>query len=362
MPARPDSANRIADLRSRLPQPAIDLLDRRDGKYSEWATASGLAMHCLNAEVSEDEFVAVVSESDFAYDFATENGRDRSNRLESRLRKVWARAEADWNPPLSAGDVRQRLAHLLTTIERHSWTGRSSATDRKVAATLVSFGHELGKWTVDASTRDLSIRTGFGTSTISRSLVRLAEQGLIRRKPGTERGKATTWIINLAWARDIVDHTNLSPHRENSVSRYVPPTPVLVSGLSHPVFLRSALGPNAERLWDKLNTEGGSHTAAQLAVLAGMNVRTVRRNLRRLVGDGLVSESHGTPAEYEAAHATVDTLDRVASEYGVALDWEWQTAEAYSRQRDGYAEQVRQALARTQAAQTPAVAGVGAPL
>ena len=128
------------------------------GRYSPWATASAVAMY---AGYSEDEFVQLVSESDFAYVFATENGRDRSNRLEGRLRKVWDKAEDGWNPPLrEATDVRERLAALSQRIADYPRSGRTAATDHAVAVALVVWAHEVGVWTLDAGCRELSLRAG----------------------------------------------------------------------------------------------------------------------------------------------------------------------------------------------------------
>ena len=128
----------MSGLPERLPQVALDLLSGADGRYSEWATASAVAMYAMNAGYTEDEFVKLVSASDFAYVFATEDkGRDRSNRLASRLAKVWARAEDAWNPPLrEITDVRERLAALSQRIADHPWSGRTAGTDRAVAVVV----------------------------------------------------------------------------------------------------------------------------------------------------------------------------------------------------------------------------------
>ncbi|MEV5298537.1 hypothetical protein [Amycolatopsis methanolica] len=160
----------IPDLRARMGPRAASLLDRRDGKLSEWATASALAMHALNAGLTADEFLAVVGASDFAADFASENGRDRSDRLVSRLRKAYRVAEESWPPPVAdMADVRHRLAALSARLESHVWGGRSGRSDRAVALALVAWAHEIGTWTVDANVWDLSLRAGVGKGTAARA-------------------------------------------------------------------------------------------------------------------------------------------------------------------------------------------------
>ena len=144
------SDRRSSELRERLPQAALDLLDCKDGRYSEWATACAIAMYAMNAGFTEDEFVCLVTGSDFAYVFVTEDhGRDRSNRLESRLRKVWSRVDDGWNPPLgSVEDVRRKLEELSQRLAAHKWAGRTGGSDRAVALALVSWAHEIGVWTI----------------------------------------------------------------------------------------------------------------------------------------------------------------------------------------------------------------------
>src|SRR5690242_823141 len=100
----------IATLRAWLPTVAVDYLDLRDGKGSEWATVMSVATYCLNRNLGRDEFISLVTGSDLGWAFATEDGRDRSARLHERLCKAWDRAEDHWNPPIgNKADLRVRL-------------------------------------------------------------------------------------------------------------------------------------------------------------------------------------------------------------------------------------------------------------
>lgn len=191
----------VADLRARLPQPVLDLLDGADGKYDIWSTVSAVAMRMMNAGFTEDEFIAVVSASDLAYEFVSESGRTRWYRLESRLAKVWSRVDDAWNPPLgSLDEVRRKLAELSQRLQAHKWPGRTGSTDQAVAIALVEWAHEIGTWAIDASSRDLSLRAGLARTTATNALSRLEKVQLIN-KANVERAHnhAQKWEIRLDW-------------------------------------------------------------------------------------------------------------------------------------------------------------------
>jgi len=326
----------VTELRAWLPQQALDLLDCKDGRYSEWATASAVCMHAMNAGLSEAEFVAVTAESDFAYQFATEDhGRDRSNRLASRLSKVWSRCEDDWNPPLgSAEDVRHKLAELSQRLAGHSWPGRTGNSDRAVAMAMVDWAHEVGTWTLDAGGRELSIRANVAHGTAKKALTRLQTLGVLRRDTETRQGThAQRWVLNLRWGiRLQTDPHDLSPGGRGLCG--------LNKSLNHPAFLRSALGPTAERVWLDL-VEHPDSTAAEVADRLGKRRTAVTKVLaEKLIPNQLVRQaghSGGTRGKPAAVYETdpAGSLDRVAEAYGVA-DWRERTAERYRREREGY--------------------------
>lgn len=109
----------------------------------------------------------------------------------------------------------------------------------------------------------------------------------------------------------------------------------------HPAFFGGGLGQTSERVWLDL-TEHGESTVAEVADRLGLNPKTVRRNLEKLVSNSLVGSTKAWPARYWA-DPDVDTglLDRVAESYGV-LDWEARTTDRFDRERAGYAEMLRQ--------------------
>ncbi|WFS15171.1 hypothetical protein [Rhodococcus aetherivorans] len=361
--------NDVARLRAKLPAAAHRLLDSEDGKHSEWATASAVAMHALNAGLTEDEYVTVVAASDFAYYFATENGDDRSRRLESRLRKVWGRAEDDWTPPLKQGELRPMLAGLLDRVAAHRWTGRSGASQRAVALAVVSKGYELNKWTVDASARDVALAAGVSRATAARALHRVAESGLwtVTSNGGDH---AATVTLNLEWtgspAGAVSTETvkvqtethNALQGGEASVSHYAPsgcvPETPLRDKIAHPVFLRSALGPTAERLWFALAEAEGGKTAPELSELLGIHASTVRRTMDKLMDHSMATATGSRPVRYWYSPVDVEHLDRLAEEYDV-LDWEQRTTDRIKREREDYGVllEQRRRFAKDQETESP---------
>lgn len=326
-------------LRSRLPADTVDLLDGRDGRYSEWSAACTIATQAMNAGLTEDEFIQLVEDSDFAYAFATENGRDRSDRLRSRLLKVWDRVEQVWTPPLgSAADVRDKLAALSARVGESPWTGRTGSKDRAVALALVSWAHEVGVWTLDASTRELSVRAGVARATAGRSLDRLSALGLVRPDTNARASRnAQRWIINLGWTAK----GQTEPHKPFPPITESCGLTMSLQGTGHPVFCGSALGQTSERVWLDL-TEHGESTVAGVADRLGLNPKTVRRCLSKLASNQLVCSTDSRPARYWVDPSVdAEHLDKVADSYG-ALDWVERTSERYQRERDGYAEFLRQ--------------------
>jgi predicted transcriptional regulator len=299
-------------------------------------------MYAMNAGYTEDEFVQLVSGSDFAYVFATEDGgRDRSNRLEGRLRKVWDRAEDGWNPPLrEAIDVRERLEALSHRIAEHRWSGRTAASDRSVALALAQWAHEVGAWTLDAGTRELALRANVAHSTAKLALGRVAASGLIRRDKQERQGNhSQRWVLDLAWGlNSVIGPYEPLPPLERSCG--------LKMEINHPVFLRSALGQTAKQVWLALaETTGEWSTAREITERTAIKGGTLSRALTKLTANGLavvkcVSVGRGRPSKvYQLDQCAI--LDDVAASFGV-LDWHERTAERYERERGGYREVQRQ--------------------
>jgi predicted transcriptional regulator len=328
---------------SGLPKAAHDLLCLEDAKHSEWATACAIGMYAMNAGYTEDEFIQLVLESDFAQTFATEDkGRDRSNRLASRLSKVWDRVEAGWNPPLrEVTNVRERLEALSQRLANHRWTGRTASKDRAVALALVQWAHEVGVWTLGAGTRELGLRAGVAHATAKKALDRLAALKLIKRDTQTKRegNRCQRWELNLDWGiTDNIDPYEPFPPGARSYG--------LNMSVNHPVFLGLALGHTAERVWRDLAEHPEGSKAEAIAERTGLSLETVRRTLsKKLVPNGLAvaeaqTKGRGRPAKvYRLVPAA--SLDEVAGTFGV-LDWHERTTERYERERGGYREVQRQ--------------------
>ncbi|WP_157554234.1 hypothetical protein [Nocardia crassostreae] len=302
----------------------------------------------MNAGLDEDDFVELVTTSEFSHVFATENGRDRSYRLEGRLRKVWRRAEDRWNPPVGGGvaEVRKRLEALSKRLDG-PWYRRTASSNRAVSLALVAKAHEVGAWTVDVSQRELSVRAGVARTTVGNALKRLADMGAIAKDETREReaDHAQRWVINLDWP-DVDDE----PAIRDNTGPYEPLPPTdssygLTMSLNHPAFLRAALGQTAERVWLDLAAHPGS-TAVDIASRLGMTAKTARRALdMKLIPNGLAVRSGGEPtgkgrpsAVYRVdASADFDRLDKIAEEYRVS-DWYDKTGAEYERQRAGFSK------------------------
>jgi hypothetical protein len=119
--------------------------------------------------------------------------------------------------------------------------------------------------------------------------------------------------------------------------------------LNHPVFLGSALGQTAERVWLDLAANPEGSTARQIAERIGGDPKTIRRVLdTKLVPNGLVSAAldssgRGRPAKVYRPDPSAgrDRMDAIAESFGV-IGWHERTAERYERERAGYREAERQ--------------------
>lgn len=313
------------------------LVTGEDGRADPWAATLALGSACLNADLDFPMFLALLDASPIAS--GSDGRRDRSGRKMPRAEKAWRWLEENYRPPLrDKASVVEKLARLSRRIEASWWQGRSGSSDRAVALTLVAMAHEIGVFDLDASVRDIAIRAGVGRSTVSRSLDRLTEAGLIELVVDEERSElyARRYRIDLhwrAWRSDFTGHITDSPLGEEQC---VP----LSQLTNHPVFLRGALGPTAGRLFFSL--EDREVTAKQAASMVGVREESSRRNLDRLVKNGMAFRAPGRPAKYRInPEVAADDLNELAAQYGV-LDWQERTADRYQRERDGYAEVQRQ--------------------
>lgn len=305
----------------------------------------------MNAGLTEDEFVSVVSVSAFALDFATEDGgRDRSARLEGRLRRVWNKADDGWQPPFGSSEtLLVKLEELSHRADVYGWPSRTARTDRAVALALIAWAHEIGVWTLAAGTRELSLRAGVAHGTAKRALGRLATAGLIR-KDDQDRAENHTqrWVLNLGWGFKCTSDPLGLQHGGKGPSGLNTP-------LNHPAFLHTALGQNAGRIWLDIGAHPGT-TAADAAERLGLKRQVVSRTLNeKLCAHGLVVKTAGTgtgrrgrPAATFALNDDGPTLDEVAEAFGVA-DWFERTAERYNRERGGHRELQRQLNEDTEA-------------
>ncbi|MFR9803192.1 hypothetical protein ACL02T_12940 [Pseudonocardia sp. RS010] len=325
--------SRLAELRAQLPAKARAYLDLEDSKYSEWATVCSIATYCMNAELTEDDFVTLVLGSDFADILASENGRDRSERLHQRLGKAWAAVEEAWQPPIgSKQDLRERLVDLHETLRAFRFPGRGHATDRTVSLAVVEYCHELGAYTPLLTTRFVSTLAGVSHSTANRSLGRLTDLGLLADHGVGDTG-GTVYRLNVGWTNGHTETSNATRGERLTC-------PTLSIEPKHPAFLNGALGSIAGRLYFELDPDTPV-TATEAAKVLGLNRKTVERNLTRLVDHGLFRKCEGRPAKYVQNDLLPEDLDEIAKAYGT-FDWHDRQSEKYARQRECFAEIKRQ--------------------
>lgn len=334
-----------------LPDRAQAILHGLDGTGTPWADVLTVAMSAMNVGWTEQQFTEAVMASDLSAEIATENGRDRSDRLSARLRKAWRRAEDAWNPPISdRNDVRERLQQMAQRLEARKWTGRTASKDRAVALALVNWGLEIGAWTIDAGKRDLGLRAGVGKDTASRALQRLADQGIVTKDdPSAQSTHAQRWVLNMDWGTSDQTEPHDPAYRGE---RFM----WLTTTTSHPAFLSGALGQTAERIWRYLGEQAHQATATEISDDTGIGVQTVRRTLTKLVANGVAEvtgtrQSKGRPSPVYALSEASPSLDSIAEAYGT-LDWHERTAKRAEQERAGFAEVQRQQAERAKAGNT----------
>lgn len=322
------------ELRQRIGIRACQLLDQEDARATEWATACALAGYAVGAGLSQDEFITVVSGSDFAETLARENGRDRTNRLRARLAKAYRYADETYVPSGDyAGTLPDRLRALLGQIEAHEWKGRTKHSDRVVAVAIVSKAIRINVYTLDFSARDLSLAAGVGVQTAQRAVKRLEKLGLLKVSKGSG-GAAQRLKLDVSWLRVNVRHIKTSPLVDSYVSHDDSQT---VQPPQHPAFLAGALGPNAGLIWANLPDE--PVTVADVADRLKLSRSTVKRALRRMADHRLLVMTPGRGRQgdvYEISpELAADALDVIAEEYGTH-DWADRKSAEYQKHRQAF--------------------------
>jgi DNA-binding MarR family transcriptional regulator len=327
MTLQPDKT--VEALTGLLPERTRKILGGEWSLQSRWAGIASVAWSCYGRDFTFEQFTELVWQSDLGQSyFAKENFKTRQ-QFDKNLRGAWDSDRFDWGYKDRA--VRERLNAVLGAVQSAAWPGRGGSSERAVAMALLTLGHELNRYTVDATVRELAGRSGFGVRAVSGALKRLAAKGLFTLRASESREHSTrNYRINLDW-KPVVGN------RETYKVSYPPTTlyvPLLLTTV-HPCWSPQALGPSARRLWEALSEAPDGAKVKALVSATGMSRKTVQTHLARMVGHGLLTRAGDRNAVF-AVSAGAD-LGAVAAEYG-AEDWHDRRAERFERERAGYRE------------------------
>lgn len=297
-----------------------------------FAAAATVATHCIRAGLSEDEYLRVVKASALGDRLSSSKRLKTEAQLLKNLESAWRYSEEHFDHGYFDPDktIREQLVELLERIRTGVWTGKSANSDRAVAAALVGMALEAGgnAYSVHASTRQLSVASGVGSMTVSRTLPRLRTLGLIKGVRLRGKGASREWILDLHWKPEqiLVGHSDTDelPIKDSSV-------PELPSTKTHEVFIgRDSLGQSAARIWDWLSANG-SGTTAEIRQGTGLGDKTTRTHLDRMVGLGLLTRAGSRSIRYSISE-TAD-LDSVARQLGSA-GWREKTKAKHALERE----------------------------
>jgi hypothetical protein len=184
----------------------------------------------------------------------------------------------------SRNDATVAVVTWWEAVERHEWTGRTSATDLKVLAGIKALSLKIGRIRFSASYREISEEAGVSLSTVCSALRRGLRGFVLQVDKGNRAlAQSSEWQL-------ITQNTRLT---NSSDLRYGQSSRVFVKRVSvlspdHDDWTR---WPNGWRLYNLLSDEGLS--AQEMAADTGLNVETVRRILNRLRDRNLAQRVDG---------------------------------------------------------------------
>ncbi|MDV6246878.1 hypothetical protein [Rhodococcus opacus] len=321
-----------------LPERTRQILSLELTRNTTYQAIGSVAFTCYGQDLTFDQYSDLLWESELGRLFYEESALKTRGQFDKKIRRAWDYTDDHFDWGYRERSVRERLGDLLARIQAAPWPGRGGSSERAVAIALVNLGHEVNRYTVDASTRELATRAKIGRSTVSKALVRLATKGLFTARTSGESGTdhADTFHLDLDWEPLVP----ISGHTKLSGSHTTLCVPVLVT-TEHSAFTRAALGKSAGRVWDYLMftaPESGA-TVDEIQRATGISPNTVRTQLKRMTDHHLVTK-HGQRGARYTVSPDAD-LDRVAEEYGQE-GYEERTAERFQRERACRTEQLRQ--------------------
>jgi DNA-binding MarR family transcriptional regulator len=327
-----------SELTSGLPARTRRILEGSWSMQSTWACVSSVGWSCYKAGLSFEQFSDVLWRSDLGQHYYAKNNFKTRQQFDKNVRSAWDSADEKLDWGFQPRPLRERLSDLLGRVQQSRWPGNGGGSERAVAEALVTIAHELNKYTVDVTVRELAARTGFGRTAVTGAVKRLAVKKLFTvGRCESETHRTSNYQLNLDWY----------PLKGNKRTyKDVPPTSkyVLLLPLTiHPAFAPKALGQSARRLWFELLETPEGATAKALAERTGLRLKTVRGHLDRMIGHGLLVKTGVRNAVF-TVHPEA-ALDAVAVEYGTS-GWNADRFDRFEREREGYLEDQRQRAER----------------
>jgi len=303
-----------------------------------YSAACSFARLCLNADRTEGEFTAVAMTSPMGSRLSSREAERRK-----QLANAWDFVQG--REPDTPDQLRTKVEYARHRATIRDWSYRGGSTDCRLMFVMLDLAIEHGGYTVRQGVRGLAERVGVTAMTISASLKRLADRGLITRKPRVPGQTADAWDIRLVdvprYDRgrtvDRPDRGSEAPAGDGNDDFPIQGntgTDSPVQRSNHLAFHRKALGETAGTIlcldW------AGPVTVKEVAREANLHDHQVRRALSKLVEYGLAELSgtgRGRKLRAVIPPVTPERLDEIARECGT-VDYLERLAEKHERERE----------------------------
>ena len=264
----------------------------------------------------------------------------RSRKGDQTARKTLRRAMAKAAALVAASpafggraDAIAELAEIRELVESLRWPSRAGGTNLKVLLAHLEEAERAGGREYSVSQRQIAERAGCTRSTMQAAHDRLGDTWfVVVLKGGPARGmgdpdsdQSTVWRLRcpaeIRQRLAVIDSdntVNVSGHPlppQSRKGRGVPETRVLAAVMNHDAMHEYAHGTTGARILAILDATDG-FSAQDLAADLGYHPATIRRRLRGLVEDRLVTCTDGL--YYRSEEVTVAQLDEAAEHRGTS--------------------------------------------